>query len=147
MPTLTKEKKRKLRKILGVIKPSEKGSLTLTQFKEDLQDNISETLIETINLFSTKVENIENKLSNEFQARLNALPQTPDLTKEVEELKKEYIQKFQIFTNNLKEDNANIQSQLQTLTENDAKAIKELKEGIKKKIDLLRIDFLSSIFG
>lgn len=127
---LSKEKKRKLRTILGTLKPSEKGELKLDQFKEDTQEN----LLVIFRQFSERMATIELSLLAEFNKKISEFPKPIDLTQDIKNLKNDFENKVQSLTNNLKQDNGE-------------EVVKKLKKDINKKIDSLRVDFLGKIAG
>ena len=115
---LRKTKKQKLRKILGAIKPSEKGELMVDQLREDVREDFSE-LTEK---FLEKISQIKKELFLEFNKKIMDIP---DSTDDVLSLRNEFNTKVKELETTESKDN---------LREDFDKRLENLKTDINRRL-------------
>lgn len=125
--------KRKLRKILAVLDPSKKGSLTANQVKDD----VSESLASLTEKITKKISELRADLLTEL-----ALRETPDLSNEIQALRTEIEAKLK---NLEQEDIGTIQTQMQELVTNDIQTDENLRGDLEDRIKKLRNEFITRL--
>src|SRR3990167_523453 len=133
---LSKEKKRKLRRVLGAMSPSIKGDLMMQDMVYDMKD------------LERTIEELRTEFSKELESKISSIPENTDLTEEISILRDEFETKFEILAENELEV-INIKEQLPVLVENTIDKEKEIREEFNKRMDEivknLRNDFNSRI--
>ena len=125
------EVKRKARRILAALRPSERGEL----MAEQLRDDIAENLREIIKSFNRRVQELKENMLTELESRL---AQFPDYSNGLSSLKTEFEGRFRELE---KEEIPNIQTQMQDIVSNDIDekhSQQELEQKLEKRLEELR---------
>lgn len=167
-------KKEKARQLLEKINAFEKKkSLTLqdevSQLTNKLKDNFAVKTLKSVERIGAEVEKFktdfnlkplvdaikqlesemsisEQSLRDEFETRLLAIPQTPDLTEEVKILQSQFQAKLQgLGVEGIKADIENFRTQLQTYVTSDIDEDKVEQEKLDEALKKLRIELLNRI--